>query len=217
MFRNFCSTMDNTDYFEEFKPPSLERECIEQECIFAEIYEIANDEREFKNLKNILYGSEAKSNVENFEKFKSDADAGSPRVGSNTPGSGSGPGHSSDPDPTRDPRDGSGADDTFTPLQHAELFLKLARNPCEYFHENFDKNKNSTKLCHSKNTKICRKIWMGKTCICKDDFTGTYCSEIGLPPHQIHGQGNDTLMNGSGKRNVYWPVMLYIFLVLIYV
>ena len=96
MFRNFCSTMDNKDYFEEFKPPSLERECIEQECIFAEIYEIANDEREFKNLKNILYGSEAKSNVENFEKFKSDADAGSPRVGSNTPGSGSGPGHSFD-------------------------------------------------------------------------------------------------------------------------
>ena len=111
----------------------------------------------------------------------------------------------------------TGQDQNHTSLQHAELFLKLARNPCEYFHTNFDENKNSTKLCHSKNTQICRKFWMGKTCICKDDFTGTYCSEIVNLSYQSHGHGNDTLMNGSGKRNVFWPVMLYIFLVLIYV
>ena len=99
-----------------------------------------------------------------------------------------------------------------TPFQDAELFWTLAKNPCEYFHTNFDKN--STKLCHSENTLICRKFWMGKTCICKDDFIGTYCSEIRLPRHHYE---NDTFVNGSSKKvKICCPVMVYIFLVLIY-
>lgn len=58
-------------------------------------------------------------------------------------------------------------------------FLKLAKQPCEYYNDYFQ-SKNNERLCENFATRKCISEWLDKTCIChksdgKDLFSGNYC------------------------------------------